>query len=147
MRANVPASASGTVMLAMNVGQNRRRNRKMTITTSAMLSISENCTSWTEARIVVVRSLISLSLTDGGIHRLELRQNGANPVHGLNDVGIRLLEEDDQHGAVGAGPAGDPRVFGGVNGPAQRAQSEWARCYAASGSGPGSPCPGATGRC
>ena len=50
--ANVPASASGTVMLAMNVGQNRRRKRKMTITTSAMLSSSENCTSSTEARMV-----------------------------------------------------------------------------------------------
>ena len=70
MKAKVPASASGTVMLAMNVGQNRRRNRKMTITTSAMLSSSENCTSCTEARIVVVRSLISVSLIDGGIHFL-----------------------------------------------------------------------------
>ena len=33
----------------------------MTITTSAMLSSSANCTSCTEARIVVVRSLISVS--------------------------------------------------------------------------------------
>src|ERR1035441_6260981 len=69
MKAKVPDSASGTVMLAMNVGQNRRRKRKMTSTTSAMLSMSENCTSFTETRMVVVRSLISISLTDGGIHR------------------------------------------------------------------------------
>ena len=114
MKAKVPASASGTVMLAMNVGQNRRRNRKITITTSAMLSSSENCTSCTDARMVVVRSLISVSLTDGGIHFFELRQHGANAVHGLDHVGVGLLEDDDQHGAVGAGPAGDARVLGAV---------------------------------
>ena len=122
MKANVPASASGTVMLAMKVGQNRRRNRKITITTSAMLSSSENCTSCTEARIVVVRSLISVSLIDGRNPLLELRQHGANAVHRLDHVGVGLLEDDDQHGAVGAGPAGDARVLDAVNGPAQGAE-------------------------
>ena len=69
MNPHVPASASGTVTLAMKVGQNRRRNRKITITTSAMLTAIENCTSFTDARIVVVRSLSTSSFTAGGIQR------------------------------------------------------------------------------
>ena len=68
MMAAVPASASGTVMQAMKVGQKRRKKTKMTITTSEMLSKSENCTSSTEARIVVVRSLSWKILIEGGIH-------------------------------------------------------------------------------
>ena len=119
MKAKVPASASGTVMLAMNVGQNRRRNRKMTITTRAMLSRRENCTSCTEARMVVVRSLSLDQFDRRRDPLLELGQDGADAVHGLNHVGIRLLEDDDQHGAVGAGPARHARVFSAVDGPAE----------------------------
>src|SRR6267143_1882269 len=66
--ATVPARARGTVMLAMNVGQKRRRKRKMTITTSEILSKSENWTSATEARIVAVRSLSWEIFMEGGIH-------------------------------------------------------------------------------
>ena len=40
----------------MIVAQTLRRNRKITITTSAMVSISVNSTSCTEALMVVVRS-------------------------------------------------------------------------------------------
>ena len=43
-------------MLGMIVAATLRRNRKITITTSAIVSISENSTSLTDARIVVVRS-------------------------------------------------------------------------------------------
>ena len=43
-----------------------RRNRKITITTSATVSISSNCTSSTEARMVVVRSVRMSTVTDGG---------------------------------------------------------------------------------
>ena len=60
INANVPDSASGTVTLAMNVGQNRRRNRKITITTSPIDNMSVNCTSSTEARMVWVRSITML---------------------------------------------------------------------------------------
>src|ERR1039458_6439004 len=66
---HVPANASGTVTLAMKVGQNRRKNRKITITTSEMLTTSDNSTSSTDARMVVVRSLSTISFTDGGIQR------------------------------------------------------------------------------
>ena len=64
----MPANASGTVTLAMNVGQNRRKKRKMTMTTRPMVSMSENWTSETEARMVVVRSLMGAILMAGGIH-------------------------------------------------------------------------------
>src|SRR5258708_10159933 len=60
--------AGGTVMLAMKVGQKRRRNKKMTMTTSATVAASETCTSWNEARMVVVRWLMGEILTEGGIH-------------------------------------------------------------------------------
>src|SRR3954463_4985052 len=70
MSATVPARARGTVMLAMNVGQNRRKNRKITITTRAMLKHRENWTSATEARMVVVRSLMGSIFIDGGTHLL-----------------------------------------------------------------------------
>ena len=77
----------------------------------------------TEARIVDGAVADLGQLDRRGNPPLELRQHAANPVHGLNHVGIRLLEEDDQHGAVGAGPAGDAYIFGAVEGPAKRAES------------------------
>ena len=43
----------------MMVAATLRRNRKITITTSATASSSSNCTSCTEARMVVVRSLMT----------------------------------------------------------------------------------------
>ena len=54
---NVPTSDSGTATLGMIVAARLRRNRKMTMTTRPTVSISSNCTSSTEARIVVVRSV------------------------------------------------------------------------------------------
>ena len=53
----------------MNVGQKRRRKRKITMTTRAMLRTNEVWTSSTEARMVVVRSLRMERSTDGGIQR------------------------------------------------------------------------------
>ena len=68
MAPKVPARASGTVTLAMKVGHARRKKRNITMTTSAMLRSMENWTSLTEARIVVVRSLMMRSFTEGGSH-------------------------------------------------------------------------------
>ena len=62
----VPISDSGTAMLGMIVAASVRRNRKITITTSAMVSISSNSTSFTDARIVVVRSVRICICTAGG---------------------------------------------------------------------------------
>jgi hypothetical protein len=52
----------------MTVAGMFRRNRKMTITTSATVRSSVNCTSATEARMVVVRSVrIRVSIDDGNV--------------------------------------------------------------------------------
>ena len=80
----------------MIVADRLRRNRKITITTSAIVSMSVNCTSLTEARIVVVRSMITSTLTAGRHGGLQLRQDGFDPVGGLDHVGGGLL-----HGPIG----------------------------------------------
>ena len=54
---NVPTMERGTATLGMVVAETLRKNRKMTMTTSATVSMSSNSTSLTEARMVVVRSV------------------------------------------------------------------------------------------
>ncbi|MNN09585.1 hypothetical protein D3C81_1224710 [compost metagenome] len=63
---NVPTSDSGTATPGMMVAGILRRNRKITSTTSAIASSSSNCTSSTEARMVVVRSVSNCTWTDAG---------------------------------------------------------------------------------
>src|SRR5438552_12733894 len=53
-------------MLGMTVARMLRRKRKITITTRATVSTSVNCTSSTDARIVVVRSVRISTLTAAG---------------------------------------------------------------------------------
>ena len=67
MTAKVPTSAIGTVTLGITVAHTLRRNTKITITTRAMDSISVNCTSCTEARMVTVRSTTVSTLMEGGM--------------------------------------------------------------------------------
>jgi hypothetical protein len=55
------------VTAGIRVAQKLRRNTKITITTSATMSINVNCTSATEARMVWVRSEMTLTLTAAGI--------------------------------------------------------------------------------
>ena len=62
----VPTRDRGTATLGMMVAPRLRKKRKITSTTSATASISSNCTSRTEARIVVVRSVRTETLTEGG---------------------------------------------------------------------------------
>ena len=57
---------SGTATLGMMVAAIVRKNRKITITTRAMVSISSNSTSATEARMVLVRSVRMESCTEAG---------------------------------------------------------------------------------
>ncbi len=57
MTPKVAISDSGSATPAMMVARMVRRKINTTSTTRAMLSVSVNCTSWIEARIVVVRSL------------------------------------------------------------------------------------------
>src|SRR6202171_1754233 len=62
----VPTSDKGTDRLGMMVAGRVRRNKKITRTTSATASASSNSTSATDARMVVVRSLSTSTLTAAG---------------------------------------------------------------------------------
>ena len=62
----VPIKDRGTATLGIMVAATLRRNRKITITTSAMVSSNSNCTSSTEARIVLVRSVRVETVIDFG---------------------------------------------------------------------------------
>ena len=64
--AKVPTSDSGTDRLGMRVARTLRRKRKMTSTTRPTASASSICTSRTEARMVVVRSLSTTTSTAAG---------------------------------------------------------------------------------
>ena len=66
MTPNVPINDSGIVTLGITVAQKLRRKEKITITTSAMVIIIVNCTSFTEARMVCVLSPTMLSLAADG---------------------------------------------------------------------------------
>ena len=66
MTPKVPTRDNGTATLGMIVADKLRRKRKMTRTTRTTASISSNCTSLTEARMVVVRSVSTETLMEGG---------------------------------------------------------------------------------
>ena len=99
MSPKVATSASGTVMAGMTVAQTFRRNRKITMMTSAMVSSMVRSTSLTEARIVVVRSTILSTLMDAGPQQ-GLRKLFVDARHGVDDVGAGLLEDDEQNAAL-----------------------------------------------
>ncbi len=66
MTAKVPMIETGTAIDGMKVAAGLPRNRKITATTRTTASISSSWTSWTEARMVVVRSLRIATLTELG---------------------------------------------------------------------------------
>ncbi len=74
MTPKVPTRESGTATLGMMVAEIVRKNKKMTSTTSPMVSINSNSTSRTEARMVVVRSVKMVNVHRRRQGRLELRQ-------------------------------------------------------------------------
>ena len=103
--ANVPTSDRGTATLGMTVAANVRRNRKMTSTTRAIVSISSNCTSSTEARIVTVRS-VRIDDFDGGRQvAAEVRQAPLDVVDDLDNVGARLPLDVHDDGRRQSGPS------------------------------------------
>ena len=65
----------------------------MTITTSAMVSISSNCTSSTDARMVMVRSVRICTSIDGRQRGLQLRQQLLDAVDHVDDIGARAAAE------------------------------------------------------
>src|ERR1039458_9013735 len=56
---NVPTIDNGTATLGINVARRFRRKKKITMTTSTIVNANSNSTSFTDARIVVVRSVRS----------------------------------------------------------------------------------------
>ena len=64
--AQVPISDTGTASEGMMVADAERRNRKMTITTSAAAIPSVRCTSLTEFRMETERSLSTSMLIEAG---------------------------------------------------------------------------------
>ena len=66
MKPNVPMSETGTATLGMMVAGRLRKNRKITSTTSATANSSSICTSRTEARMVMVRSVSMATSTAAG---------------------------------------------------------------------------------
>ena len=80
----------------MTVAESVRRNRKITMITSATANINSNCTSRTDARIDVVRSVSTVTWTDDGKRTLQLRQQLLDAVDDFDDVCARLtLDVDD----------------------------------------------------
>ena len=66
MTPNVPTSESGTATLGISVAGRLRRKRKITITTSAIAIASSIWTSRTDARMVTVRSVRTVTSTAAG---------------------------------------------------------------------------------
>ncbi len=69
MMPNDVISDSGSATPAISVARRERRNSSTTSVTNTTLSTSVNCTSWTEALMVTVRSLTTSSFTPAGIAR------------------------------------------------------------------------------
>ena len=63
---NVPTSDKGTATAGISVADTLRKNTKITATTSAIANNSSISTSFTEARMVTVRSLSTRTSTDAG---------------------------------------------------------------------------------
>ena len=102
---------SGTDRLGMKVAGRLRRKRKITSTTSTTASTSSNSTSRTEARMVLVRSVSTVTLTDRRQARLDLRQDLLDAVHHRDDVGAGLALHVQQDGGRGVHPAGELDVL------------------------------------
>ncbi|MNL19045.1 hypothetical protein D3C87_1402250 [compost metagenome] len=63
----MPISEIGRDTVGISVAAARRRNRKITSTTSATVSASVNCTSWIDSRMERERSFTTFTLTEPGI--------------------------------------------------------------------------------
>ena len=70
MTAKVPIKETGTATLGMSVARPLRRKIKTTKTTRTTEIESVRSTSWTEARIVVVRSIATVVTIPAGIEAL-----------------------------------------------------------------------------
>ena len=93
----VPKIEIGTATAGISVARTLPRNTNTTAVTSNTEITSVFSVSFSEARIVVVRSdaLVMVHVVrHGGRDR---RQGRAYAVHRVDDVGAGLAEDDDQH--------------------------------------------------
>ena len=97
MTPKLPTNDSGTATAGIAVAARWRRKTKITATTSTTARISSNCTSSTDARIVVVRSVRTLRFTADGMLLRQLRQEVVDAVDDLDDVGARLALDVHDH--------------------------------------------------
>src|SRR5207248_1405776 len=97
MIANVPTIDSGTARLGMIVADTLRRNRKMTITTSAIVSMRVNCTSCTDSRMAMDRSYTTLRFTAAGSCA---RDGGLDLVDPDASCGQHARSHLDAHGVL-----------------------------------------------
>ena len=112
---NVPSSDSGTATLGMIVAHSRRRNTKITAITRQIVRTSVNSTSCTDARIVTVRSENTSSLHVGRQHRLQVGQDRADALDGLDDVRAGLAADVEQHRGLAVRPRGELVVLDAVD--------------------------------
>ena len=66
MAPNDPTRDNGTAAAGITVAARVRRKRKITMTTKATASINSNCTSLTDPRIVMVRSVSTVTRIEDG---------------------------------------------------------------------------------
>src|SRR5213082_1428174 len=95
--AQVPAKASGTDTPAAIVGVSRRRNANTTTITRNAVASSVSCMSCTLARMVPVRSTSVEISTPPGQPLFQIGDQRPYPVDGVDDIGVALLGDLDQH--------------------------------------------------
>ena len=96
MTAVVASSASGITALGISVARTLRRNRKITTTTRTMVISSVTFTSCDRGADGLGAVHQDVDLDGGRNVGLQRRQRFSDIVHGLDDVGAGLLEDDQQ---------------------------------------------------
>ncbi len=87
----------------------------MTITTRTVVSINSNSTSFTEARMVVVRSLTTCTCDALRQRRFDLGKQRLNRVDDADDVGAGLPLNIQNDAAFVVHPGGELGVFRAVD--------------------------------
>ncbi len=108
MMAQVPISETGTATAGMNVARTLRRKTKTTPITSNTEMISVRSISDTEARMVSVRSRIVIRCSPRGIVACSDGMAAFDQIHGRDDVGARLAEDDHVDRGLAVEEAGLP---------------------------------------
>ena len=91
--AQVPISDTGTASVGMTVADAERRNRKITSTTSAIAIPSVTCTSSTDSRTEIERSLSDFEIDRRPAPGAVVRQGVAHGIDDRDRVGSRAAAE------------------------------------------------------